>query len=140
MLHHVEIYVSSLSRTFAFWSELLSPLDYRVTSRWEDGFSLGAGSAYLTFVQVGDRDAGRPYHRCAVGLNHLAFSVGTRADVDAIRLRAQERGWPLLYDDRYPFANGGSDYYAVYLEDPDRIKVEFVAKEKGGARNTSASG
>jgi hypothetical protein len=24
-------------------------------------------------------------------------------------------------------ANGGNDYYALYIEDPDRIKVEFVA-------------
>jgi hypothetical protein len=33
----------------------------------------------------------------------------------------------VLYDERYPFANGGNDYYALYIEDPDRIKVEFVA-------------
>ena len=29
--------------------------------------------------------------------------------------------------DTFPFANGGNDYYALYVEDPDRIKVEFVA-------------
>ena len=33
----------------------------------------------------------------------------------------------MLYDDPYPFATGGNDYYALFLEDPDRIKVEFVA-------------
>jgi hypothetical protein len=35
----------------------------------------------------------------------------------------------MLYDDRYPFANGSDDYYALFLEDPDRIKIEFVAND-----------
>ncbi len=36
------------------------------------------------------------------------------------------RGCPVLYRDRHPYA-GGSTHYAVYTEDPDRIKVELVA-------------
>lgn len=31
-----------------------------------------------------------------------------------------------LYESEYPFASG-PDYYALYCEDPDRIKVEVVA-------------
>lgn len=30
------------------------------------------------------------------------------------------------YEDRHPYA-GGPDYYAVFFEDPDRMKVEIVA-------------
>jgi catechol 2,3-dioxygenase-like lactoylglutathione lyase family enzyme len=32
----------------------------------------------------------------------------------------------ILYQDRHPHA-GGENYYAVFFEDPDRIKVELVA-------------
>ena len=32
----------------------------------------------------------------------------------------------ILYVDRHPFA-GGNDHYAVYFEDPDRIKLEIVS-------------
>jgi len=32
----------------------------------------------------------------------------------------------MLYDKRYPLANGGTDYHALFVEDPDRIKVEPV--------------
>ncbi|MCF7624758.1 hypothetical protein L3139_24030 [[Brevibacterium] frigoritolerans] len=32
----------------------------------------------------------------------------------------------ILYADKHPFA-GGKDHYAVYFEDPDRMKVELVA-------------
>ncbi|GGE22726.1 hypothetical protein GCM10011390_47630 [Aureimonas endophytica] len=128
MLHHIEIYVSDLDASHAFWSALLARIGYAETGRWAEGFSLAAGpGAYLTFVQVAENHATRPYHRCGVGLNHLAFRVADRATVDALRDHCQATGVSCLYDDRYPFANGGDDYYALFVEDPDRIKVEFVA-------------
>lgn len=42
--------------------------------------------------------------------------------------RLKERGVHILYQDKHPFA-GGDNYYAVFFEDPDRIKVELVAPE-----------
>ena len=128
MLHHVEIYVSDLARSRVFWRELLAHLDYKETDHWGDGFTLRQSTgSYLTFVQVADHHAHRAYHRCAVGLNHLAFTVPTRAGVDTIREHCIAKDVARLYDDRYPFANGGKDYYALFIEDPDRIRVEFVA-------------
>ncbi|WP_372423106.1 VOC family protein [Salinarimonas chemoclinalis] len=128
MLHHVELYVSNLAVSRAFWSELLGRIGYVESAAWDDGFTLQNGKdAYLTFVQVADKYASLGYHRCAVGLNHLAFTVESRAAVDALREHCLAKGTTMLYDDKYPFANGGTDYYALYIEDPDRIKVEFVA-------------
>lgn len=128
MLHHIEIYVSDLDVSRAFWSALLAQIGYRESGRWDGGFTLADGrDAYLTFVQVAERHASRPYHRCGVGLNHLAFQVNGREAVDTLRHYCRENGIATLYDDRYPFANGGTDDYALFLEDPDRIKVEFVA-------------
>jgi catechol 2,3-dioxygenase-like lactoylglutathione lyase family enzyme len=128
MLHHVELYVSNLDVSFAFWSNILGTLGYEETAFWGEGFTLGRGEgAYLTFVQVRADHAHRPYHRAGVGLNHLAFRVESRAAVDALRDHCKARGITCLYDDRCPFANGGEDYYALYVEDPARIKVEFVA-------------
>ncbi|GAA0595336.1 hypothetical protein GCM10009001_09310 [Virgibacillus siamensis] len=37
-----------------------------------------------------------------------------------------------MYSDKHPFA-GGEDHYAVYFEDPDRIKVELVAPDEEGS-------
>lgn len=129
MLHHVEIYVSDLTASRAFWSELLGSLDYTESAFWGDGFTLTNGrDACLTFVQVAETYGAQSCHRCGIGLNHLAFAVGGRDAVDALRQRCIEAGTTLLYEDRYPFANGGTDYYALFIEDPDRIKVEFVAR------------
>lgn len=128
MLHHIEIYVSDLNASHAFWTSLLGLIGYQESARWDDGFTLAhEEDAYLTFVQVADKHAGREYHRCGVGLNHLAFRVRDRQTVDRLRDFCRKSGASCLYDDRYPFANGGSDYYALFVEDPDRIKVEFVA-------------
>jgi catechol 2,3-dioxygenase-like lactoylglutathione lyase family enzyme len=41
-------------------------------------------------------------------------------------LQLKEKGVNILYPDKHPFAGGGS-HYAVFFEDPDRIKVELVA-------------
>ena len=129
MIHHVEIYISDLAVSRRFWVGLLRHVGFSERAHWDEGFTLARDRelGYLTFVQVPPDHAHRPYHRRAVGLNHLAFVAGSRERVDRIRQYCVDEGIRLLYDDRYPFANGSPDYYAVFLEDPDRIKVEFVA-------------
>jgi catechol 2,3-dioxygenase-like lactoylglutathione lyase family enzyme len=67
-----------------------------------------------------------PYHRSRVGLNHLAFHAESKEQVDWMTDQLKEKGIPILYQDRNPFA-GGDSHYAVFFEDPDRIKVELVA-------------
>lgn len=129
LLHHVEIYVSDMERSREFWQWLLKEVDYQSYQEWDEGFSLKLGDTYIVFVQTEDRFNEKIYHRCQTGLNHLAFHGGTRNDIDILTTKLRERDVTILYEDRHPFA-GGLDYYAVYFEDPDRIKVEFVADEK----------
>ena len=126
LLHHVEINVSNLGRSKEFWGWLLEELGYEVYQKWEMGQSWKLGETYLVFVQSEERFLDVPYHRSRVGLNHLAFHAGSRAKVDELTYSLRERNVPILYQDKHPFA-GGKDYYAVFFEDPDRIKVELVA-------------
>ncbi|MEC9400222.1 MAG: VOC family protein [Myxococcota bacterium] len=126
LLHHVELYVSDLKASAAFWSWFLGELGYECVADWDGGQSWELGDTYLVFVQVEERFAEPEYHRCRVGLNHLAFHAESREHVDNITAGLREREIPILYEDRHPYA-GGPDYYAVFFEDPDRIKVELVA-------------
>ncbi len=132
-LHHVEIYVSDLTRSRAFWGWLLSELGFALYQEWPEGVSWRHGETYLVFVQAEARRLTPPYHRCRVGLNHLAFHAASRAQVDALAAKLRERGAALLYQDRQPFA-GGPNHYAIFFEDPDRIKVEVVAPPLSGDR------
>ncbi len=129
LLHHVEIYVSDLSRSRAFWSWFLAELGYQLYQEWPQGFSMLLGSTYLVFVQVEDRFKSPEFHRCRVGLNHLAFHARDRQQVDSMTEALRRRNMTILYADRHPYA-GGAGYYAVFFEDPDRLKVELVAPEK----------
>ena len=126
MLHHLEIYVSDLNKTTEFWGWLLSEFEYELYQKWDSGISWKYGETYLVFVQTEERFLDIPYHRSGVGLNHLAFHAKSKEQVDQITTQLKEKGINILYQDRHPYAGGGS-HYAVYFEDPDRIKVELVA-------------
>lgn len=128
LIHHIEIYVSNLKESIDFWGWLLEELGYAVFQTWELGQSWKLGESYIVFVQAEERFLDVPYHRCRVGLNHLALHAESRKQVDRMTNELKQRGVNILYSDKHPFA-GGEGYYAVYFEDPDRIKVELVAPE-----------
>lgn len=82
LLHHIELYVSDLNRTVNFWSWLLEELGYTFFQKWESGQSWKLNDTYIVFVQVEENFSDIPYHRCRVGLNHLAFHTSSRQHVD----------------------------------------------------------
>lgn len=125
MLHHIELWVPDLTRAEASWGWLLAQLGYQIYQEWPEGKSWRAGATYIVIEQSPDRVAGR-HDRCRPGLNHLAFHVASREEMDDIVLHAPDYGWRLLYTDRHPFA-GGDDHYAAYLENRDGYEVELVA-------------
>lgn len=126
-LHHVEIYVSDLARSVEFWKWLLTEkFSYKVFQQWGGGISFLLGETYIVLVQTEGKYLGNHYNRRNTGLNHLAFHCSSRKFVDELTEELEARNIPVLYKDRHPFA-GGEDYYAVFFEDPDRIKVEVVS-------------
>lgn len=126
-INHIEIYVSNLARTRLFWDTLLlKNLNYKIYQEWSTGISYKLDETYLVFVQSNKLTP--EYNRTRVGLNYLAFLVLTNKQVDEIRAQLLAANYNELYADRYPHA-GGTDSYALYFEDPDRIKVEIVCKQ-----------
>ncbi|MBS4220105.1 VOC family protein [Bacillus sp. FJAT-49711] len=131
MIHHIELYVSNLKKSIEFWGWLLEELGYSVYQKWDQGQSWKLGETYIVFVQTEERFLDIPYHRCRVGLNHLAFHAQSQKHVDEMTAKLEEREVQILYKDNHPFS-GGPQHYAVYFEDPDRVKVELVAPGSGG--------
>lgn len=128
MLHHVEINTSDLKLSREFWGWLLAELGYVQYQEWDHGVSWKQDHTYLVFVQTEERFLEIPYHRRATGLNHLAFYASSKQQVDDMASELKKREIPVLYEDKYPYA-GGLSHYALFFEDPDRIKVEIVAPE-----------
>ncbi|MBM7544869.1 VOC family protein [Periweissella beninensis] len=127
MLNHLEINVSNLATSKVFYTLLLSELGYVSFQTWEQGFSFKKDNFYLVFVQTEAKYLDKPYHRKNVGLNHLAFSVLNKQTVNDLRLKLIAFGVEELYPAQFPYA-GGPQHYAMYFEDPDRVKIEIVAQ------------
>jgi catechol 2,3-dioxygenase-like lactoylglutathione lyase family enzyme len=105
---------------------LLPELGFEPFQEWDAGRSWKFNDTYLAFVQVKSKNLDIPYNRCRVGLNHLAFHADSRQQVDDLTEQIRAQGMTILYEDRHPHA-GGANHYALFFEDPDRIKVEIVA-------------
>ncbi len=128
-LHHVEIYVSDLKKSIQFWKWLLTKkFSYTISAKWNSGISFKLADTYIVFVQTEEKHLDSIYHRKKTGLNHLAFHCSSRQFVDTLTKELKKRNITILYADQHPFAVA-PDYYAVFFEDPDRIKVEVVVSE-----------
>ncbi len=124
LLHHVELYVNDLQQSIGFWGWLLGRLGYKVFQEWDMGISYILGDTYIVFVQVEERFLDHSYHRCHSGLNHLAFHADSKEFIDEIYSELLARNVTILYPERHPHASG-EDSYAVFFEDPQRMKVEI---------------
>ena len=124
-LHHVELWVADLVATKESLGWLLGELGWTVHQDWADGISWRLGPTYLVAEQSSALRPG-PHDRCLPGLNHLAFHVADRGEVDRLVAAAPTHGWALLFADRHPHA-GGPEQYAGYLEDGQGFEVELVA-------------
>jgi glyoxylase I family protein len=126
-VHHVDLVVSSIERSLAFYRELLGPLGYHRIGEVEGErgetiwYLMGPGSS------IGLRQAqseGPEYDRYRVGLHHLALEAETRGLVDERAAWLRETGAEI---ESGPAAYGYSEgYYAVFFYDPDGMKLEIV--------------
>jgi catechol 2,3-dioxygenase-like lactoylglutathione lyase family enzyme len=136
-IDHLDLVVSSLERSLAFYRGLLGPLGWVRTSEIEGergervvylGRVGGRGSVSLREIQSDAHEV--PYDRYGIGLHHLAFAASSREIVDerAEWLRAEgaeiESG-----PEEYGYTPG---YYALFFHDPDGIKLELVHRPTRG--------
>jgi catechol 2,3-dioxygenase-like lactoylglutathione lyase family enzyme len=129
VLHHVTLWVPDLTRAEPSWRWLLAELGYTLEQssdvlllfRHRDGFA-------LVLEQSPDMVPGMLHSRLRPGLNHLAFQLDPRLDLDDLLRRASKEGWTPLPVDAHPIA-GGAD--VAYLEDEDGFEVELVAPSAG---------
>jgi catechol 2,3-dioxygenase-like lactoylglutathione lyase family enzyme len=132
-IQHVDLCVRDVERSLTFYTELLGPLgleeDIRVRSY--------RGTEEVVYLKFGEQDLGlRPadggeHHYYDVGIEHIAFEVDTREEVEAGFARAEALGAQVHFlpeeDDDL------DDYYAMFVFDPDGIRVEvFCAKQATG--------
>ena len=131
-ISHVDLVVSSIERSLAFYRGLLEPIGWSGLSevRGEQGETIhylsvaGPGVSALGLRQRRSDAHEVPYDRYGIGIHHLCFDVPSRAVVDERARWLGEQGariesGPAEYD----YTPG---YYAVFFYDPDGIKLELL--------------
>jgi catechol 2,3-dioxygenase-like lactoylglutathione lyase family enzyme len=126
-VYHVQVNVRDPRVSLPFYRELFRYLELAPVHD-EDavaGFSDGRTAIWL--IAAEPRFAADGSHRKRPGLNHLALRVVERGDVDRFaREFLEPRGIPALYGTPREFPEYAPGYYAVFFEDPDRLKLEVV--------------
>ena len=126
-LYHVQINVGQGDGSLTFYRDLFRYLEWRTV--YDEGgiaaFSDGATDLWLIPTDTRFVDGG--FHRKRTGVNHLAFRVDRREDVERFRDEFMApRRIEALYDTPREFPEYAPGYFAVFFEDPDRLKLEVV--------------
>ncbi len=121
---HLGITVGELDRGIAQFDPIMSALGFDRTDAEGSVSWYRDGDVELILYPARDGAAGRHEHGRS-GWQHLAFAVGSRADVDRFHTLATDAGWTAVRDPKtYPRFN--DRYYASSVEDDSGIRVEFV--------------
>jgi catechol 2,3-dioxygenase-like lactoylglutathione lyase family enzyme len=125
-IHHVDFAVADVERSIAFYLGLLGPLGWRESVR----YPTYRGTEEVVYLEdpttgsmLGIRPAdGGAHHYYEVGIEHLAFEVDRRDEVDDAHARCLSSGGRVHFppeEDR-----DVDDYYALFAFDPDGIRIE----------------
>jgi glyoxylase I family protein len=129
-IHHVDLVVSDLDRSLAFYREALAPLGWHgvATAPGESGETIhylyGPGSS-IGLRQAPEPDAGMPVDRYRIGLHHLCLEVAEPGQLEDAAERLRSLG-ARITDGPREFPEYRPGYHAVFFEDPDGIKLELV--------------
>jgi glyoxylase I family protein len=129
---HIDLVVSSLERSLAFYGTFLNWLGYVIPGEIEG--ERGERVVYLNPVGGGgalglrEAQSEAPYDRYAIGVHHIAFAAPSRRAVDETANWLRSQGATIESEPReYGYSPG---YYAVFFYDPDGIKIELVHQPK----------
>ena len=124
-IDHIYFAVRDLATAESFYDRLMPALGFR-----KNEFAL-SGERHVQYYNRhfglvlrparGDTPAHDPY---APGLHHLCLRVEGRAEVDAIAAQLRALGIDVSDPQLYP--EYAPDYYALFLRDPDGIRLEIT--------------
>lgn len=127
---HIELTVSDMEQSVLFYLKALEPLGFMVADSEPGEYTrlTNGCDAVIVVCPVEERFRERTYHRKAVGLHHIAFAVPTINELDRVEQHLNTIGVPLRGDGRTrSWYRGGYDSF--FIEDPDRILLEFVCHD-----------
>lgn len=122
-VNHIQLNVSN-TKSLLFYKKLFEYLEYKVIDQSNEHIAFSNGNTDFWIIKAEKKGV---FHRKRPGLNHIAFKVSSRKNVDKFSREFLEKNKiPTLYGGPKLYPNYSKNYYAVYFEDPDRIKLEVA--------------
>lgn len=124
-IQHLDLAVGDVERSLAFYLALLAPLGVRERYR----VPTYRGTEEVVYLECGVQGFGlRPadggeFRHYDVGIEHLAFEVDSRDEVDDTYQRCLAAGGGIQAPPEEHYVDD-EDYYAFFAFDPDGIRVE----------------
>jgi len=124
-LDHIYLAVADLARSEKFYDSVLALLDFRKIDAPISGEPHRHYFNKVMQISIRPAHGGRhdPY---APGLHHLCLQVADTAALDKLARLLRTAGIAISEPALYP--QYADDYYALFLEDPDGIRLEIVAR------------
>ena len=125
-IHHIDLAVTDVDASLAFYLDLLGPLGLAEEVRYP---TYRGSEDVVHLVDAHDRRGiglrpadGGDHSYYDVGIEHLAFEVENRDDVDAAHERCLARGARIHFPPEEDRDEVG--YYAFFVFDPDGMRIE----------------
>jgi catechol 2,3-dioxygenase-like lactoylglutathione lyase family enzyme len=126
-LYHVQINVGDAAVSIPFYRALFGYFEYTTIVEANDMLGVSNGTTDFWMVATPRDRQGARFHRKNPGLNHLCFGVRVRADVDRFVAEFMTpHSLAALYNSPREYPEYRPGYYAVFFEDPDRLKIEVA--------------
>lgn len=126
-LYHLQLNVSDASISFPFYKKLFSYFEFRIIDESEKHLGVSNDDIDFWIMETEKGFGPNSFHRKNTGLNHLALRVEQKEDVDSFyKDFLQKENIITLYSTPKLFSEYTEGYYALFFEDPDRIKIEVA--------------
>jgi len=128
-LSHIQLNVSDATKSLPFYKDLFNWFGYKIIDESTDHIGASNGTTDFWIIQTEEKHKSVPFHRKQTGINHLAFQLESKEKVDEfVKNFLQTKNNTILYNSPKYFPEYSPGYYAVFFEDPDRLKLEVMVK------------
>jgi glyoxylase I family protein len=130
-VHHVNFSVTNLERSAAWYQDVLG-----LNKGWEMEDQEGRGKKFVLLhpteplrivLSLHRANTGEPANEIRTGMDHIAFTVTDRAELERWQRHFEEKGV-----DHSPIKEGATGWLITF-RDPDNIQMEVYTKGKEGS-------
>ncbi len=135
-IDHLVLSVSDFKRSREFYRKVLGFLGFDLRYDYSGAAGFHNGKTRLWVVEADAEGRKHKHRKGEVGFHHYAFELRSRADVDALGAFLDEND--VTVTDPPDTYNGDDNYYAVFFEDPDGMRLEAMKWGPEKTRGTAA--